>query len=161
MVDCYRDFWRCATNTVMNRFAATNLPADMPLTASEQELANAIVQHGQTQGESFQSSSVFKSCQKLTCEAAASRQCCGLITCLPNYTQCYEYLVPPRAAFVNQKCTTGCQVGLLLMALTIASVCFSFCCCCCCPPRVRVIDPLLKNVNNNNIKPVNSSKEDG
>lgn len=136
---CMSTFWTCATNVLMARYEAQ--AADFTL--DEASLVMDIENHGKTQGQSFEVTSTYKSCRMITCEAAASRENCGLSTCLPDYSQCDEYIKPPPAPFVNQLCTEGCHVALYMMALTIVILTLSLACFCCCPSRVKVVKPAV------------------
>ncbi|KAK7201866.1 hypothetical protein NESM_000254000 [Novymonas esmeraldas] len=137
---CFVNFWRC-----MNRALFTRYISRLPdFTTVETNIVTDIIAHGNHPGEPFDLTDVYRSCRLMMCAAANSRQNCGLVTCLPNYTQCDEYIRPPPLPYTHQLCTQGCRAVLLMMALTIAVVSFSMCCFCCCPAQVRISEPIIK-----------------
>ncbi|KAG5510798.1 hypothetical protein JKF63_07870 [Porcisia hertigi] len=136
---CFEQFWRCLNQAIYDRYI--NNRAD--LVQAEVDIMADIISHGNKPGEPFDVTDVFRSCRLSTCSAAKSRENCGLITCLPNYTQCDEYIRPPPLPSTHQFCTQGCRATLLMMALTIASFSFSLLCCCCCPAQVRISEPIV------------------
>lgn len=138
MVECFGLFWRCTLNALMDRSNA-----QATLDAAETAAVNAIIAHGTTPGADFRTTDMFYSCRMAMCEAAASRTNCGLLTCVPNSTQCYEYIKPPPLPDVHQLCTQGCRAVLILMALTITTFASSIACCACCPAPVVENEPLL------------------
>lgn len=138
MVDCFKDFWHCTIDAVMDR--NNN---GVSLSTAETQLVTDILSHGSTPGQPFSETDVFKSCSLAMCEAAASRKNCGLRTCYPNNTQCFEYIVPPPLPYGHQICTQGCRAGLILMALTLAMVALALACCGCCPAQYKVKQPLI------------------
>ncbi|KPA74732.1 hypothetical protein ABB37_09036 [Leptomonas pyrrhocoris] len=137
---CFVNYWKCLNTAAALRY--DNNVAEM--TDGEIVLAQDIVDHGRTPGENFETTDIFRSCRLKMCDAAKSRENCGLITCLPNYTQCNEYMLPPPLPYTHQLCTQGCRAVLLMMALTLAILSFSFCCMACCPAQVIVSPPIIK-----------------
>ncbi|KPI90630.1 hypothetical protein ABL78_0226 [Leptomonas seymouri] len=137
---CFKKFWKCINTAAMHRY--DNHLAE--LAPAELNLAVDITEHGRTPGEDFEVTDVYRSCRLMMCAAAQSRQNCGLVTCLPNYTQCNRYMLPPPLPYTHQLCTQGCRAVLIMMALTISIVSFSFCCMCCCPAPVVVCAPIIK-----------------
>lgn len=138
MVQCFKLFWQCTLDALMER---SNSGAT--LDAAETTAVNAIISHGRTPGQPFDETDMFRSCRMIMCNAAASRVNCGLRTCLPNNTQCYEYIKPPPLPDVHQLCTQGCRAVLVLMALTLATFVSALLCCACCPAPVVEKEPLL------------------
>ena len=137
---CFLNFWRCINTAVMYRYDHNR----KELTEGEMDMAADIVAHGRKPGEEFELTDTYRSCRLKMCAAADSRENCGLITCLPNYTQCNEYMLPPPLPYHHQLCTQGCRAVLLMMALTISIVSFSLCCVCCCPAQVIITEPVIK-----------------
>jgi hypothetical protein len=152
MNHCFERFWKCINTAAMDRYN-NNLGE---LTDAEVDLTKDITVHGNTPGEVFEVTDVYRSCRLKMCAAADSRESCGLVTCLPNYTQCNEYILPPPLPNTHQLCTQGCRAVLLMAALTISIVSFSFCCMCCCPAQVIVSAPIIKKIESDK-----ESKEDG
>lgn len=144
MVDCFEDFWTCVAQEAWGRYLRQGLDA---LETGEKAYINDILTHGHTFGQPFHETNSFKSCAAIQCQAAASRKNCGLITCVPNNTQCNEYIQPPPAPMEKNLCSRACRAALLMMAMTIAAVMFSVTCCCCCPPRVRALKPLITDAD--------------
>ncbi|CBZ24080.1 hypothetical protein, unknown function [Leishmania mexicana MHOM/GT/2001/U1103] len=140
LVDCFSKFWRCMNSAIYMRYVDSREKLDQ----AEINIMADIVAHGNRPGEPFDITDVFRSCRLMMCAAAHSRQNCGLVTCLPNYTQCDEYIHPPPLPYTRELCTQGCRAVLLMMALTIAAVSFSACCFFFCPAQVRMSEPLLK-----------------
>ncbi|CAD2217050.1 hypothetical protein AGDE_12473 [Angomonas deanei] len=154
MNECFEDFWRCATDNLMHKHytAAT-------LNSAEQGAVDNILLHGRTSGEKFEDTDIYRDCRMIQCEAAASRKNCGLITCAPNYTQCYEFIKPPPLPYNHQLCTEGCRAVLMLMAVTVTTFAFAVLCCACCPAPVRVVAPLItKEDSEEDEKKSNKSK---
>lgn len=143
MNHCFVNFWSCVNTAAMTRYNNNFLE----LTNAEVDLTTDITAHGRTPGEEFEVTDVYRSCRLLMCAAASSRQNCGLVTCLPNYTQCNEYMLPPPLPNTHQLCTQGCRAVLLMMALTISIVSFAFCCMCCCPRQVIIRAPVIKDAS--------------
>ncbi|CAJ1017589.1 hypothetical protein IOCL2690_000150900 [Leishmania lindenbergi] len=137
--DCFAKFWKCMNHALYTRYVNER----QSLSTAEVDIMADILSHGSRPSEPFDITDVYRSCRLAMCTAADSRQNCGLVTCLPNYTQCDEYIRPPPQPYMRQRCTQGCRAALLLMALTIAVVSFSMCCCCCCPAPVRITEPLI------------------
>ncbi|CBZ31891.1 hypothetical protein, unknown function [Leishmania donovani] len=140
LVDCFSKFWRCINKALYTRYLEDRGNLD----PTEVDLMADMISHGNRPGETFDITDIFRSCRLMMCAAANSRQNCGLVTCLPNYTQCDEYIRPPPLPYTHQLCTQGCRAALLMMALTIAAVSFSVCCFCCCPAQVRISKPVMK-----------------
>lgn len=138
MSNCYKWFFDCVQDAIMDRHNA-----GLPLDPAELTAVNDMIGHGQTPGQDFEVTNIFRSCRMIMCEAAASRLNCGLLTCLPNNTQCYEYIKPPPLPDIHQLCTQGCRAVLVMMAMTIVVFFSAIACCACCPARVIVNEPLL------------------
>ncbi|GET86174.1 hypothetical protein, unknown function [Leishmania tarentolae] len=136
--DCFAKFWRCINSALYMRYVNERAS----LSPAEVDIMTDMISHGSRVGEPFDLTDVFRSCRLMMCAAASSRQNCGLITCLPSYTECDEFIVPPPLPYNHQLCTQGCRAVLLMMALTLALVSFSACCFCCCPAQVRISEPL-------------------
>ncbi|KAG5485774.1 hypothetical protein LSCM1_07186 [Leishmania martiniquensis] len=137
--DCFASFWRCVNSALFERFVKQR----QALTTSEVNLMADIFAHGNRPGEPFDITDAYRSCRLIMCAAASSRKNCGLVTCLPNYTQCDEFIHPPPLPYTHQLCTQGCRATLLMMAMTIALVAFSVCCFGCCPAQVRIREPVI------------------
>ncbi|KAG5511301.1 hypothetical protein GH5_07549 [Leishmania sp. Ghana 2012 LV757] len=137
--DCFARFWYCINSALYTRFVNSR----QSLSSAEVDLLTDITAHGSHPGEPFDITDTYRSCRLIMCAAASSRKNCGLVTCLPNYTQCDEYIHPPPLPYTYQLCTQGCRAVLLMMAMTIAVVAFSTCCFCCCPSQVRIREPVI------------------
>lgn len=137
---CFVNFWQCMNRALYNRYLGDR--ADF--STNETDIMADIITHGSRPGEPFEITDAYRSCRLKMCAAANSRQNCGLITCLPNYTQCDEFIRPPPLPYTHQLCTQGCRAVLLMMGLTIAVVACSICCFACCPARVRIGEPVIK-----------------
>lgn len=142
MGECFKDFWECAANALEERVTSGVL-----LTSAEIAAWSDITTHGSTPGQPFQETETFLSCRQVMCDAAASRANCGLLTCLPNFTQCYEFIKPPPLPYYHQLCTQGCRASLVMMAMTAAVVSMSFCCCFCCPATAKELEPFITNAD--------------
>lgn len=144
MVDCFKFFWECVANTCWDRYLKNGFDS---LEEGEQAYVQDIISHGNTIGQPFEQTDSFKSCAAIQCQAADSRKNCGLVTCVPNNTQCFQVIVPPPAPFKKDTCSNACQAALLMMALTVALIIIGITCGCCCPARMRIVEPLVKDLD--------------
>lgn len=144
MVDCFKFFWECVATTCWDRYLKLGMDQ---LEEGEKAYIQDIITHGNTLGQPFDDTDSFKSCAAIQCQAASSRKNCGLVTCVPNNTQCFEVIDPPPAPFKKDTCSNACQAVLLMMALTVCLIILGITCGCCCPARVRVVEPLVKDLD--------------
>lgn len=138
MMSCFSTFWECTAAVAWSHYLS-----GATLESSEQNYINAILEEGKSFGGSFSNTEVYKSCALIQCEAAAGRKNCGLLTCIPNNTQCVNVLNSPPAPNGENTCSEACQAVLVIMAITVGMIVWTATCFVACPPRVRMIKPVV------------------